>query len=271
MAKPRPGWKPSKPFQKGVVQNPRGRGAGSRGKYARNVWQLIAQRGDRDPLDVISEFASSNTVDPNLKLQAAGMLASYKHGKRPSYRYIEDVVGMKAPTTIEEALQYQARVAELVATGKLDIDGATALKDLLQGYIEGKVACDLERRMQQAEELLRVMEARGIGSVGVRVIGGLPELPGTMITMPAGGGPPTIENAPTTAAKPGNVPSNPWATPDVGAQVKVKPGANKRSKTRRKWSDPLPEPGTNPKGMHDPLGLGDNAPGPADDDPGEAS
>ena len=162
---------------------------------------------------------------------------------------------MKAPTTIEEALQYQARVAELVATGKLDIDGATALKDLLQGYIEGKVACDLERRMQQAEELLRVMESRGIGSVGVRVVGGLPQLPGTTITMPAGGGPPTIENTPTDAAKPGNAASNPWATPDVGAKVQVKPGANKRSKARRKWSDPLPEPG----------------PGPADDDPGEIS
>jgi hypothetical protein len=69
-------------FKPGNCANPRGRGKGSRGKYPRSIWQKLAQQGGRDPIEVLSEFVSSTTVDPNLKLQAAGMLASYHRAGR---------------------------------------------------------------------------------------------------------------------------------------------------------------------------------------------
>ena len=138
---------------------------------------MIADRGDRDPIDVMSEYVSSNVIDPNLKLQAAGMLANYKYGKRPAYRYIEDVVGMKAPQTLEEARQYLARLSFLVAEGKLDIDGAAAVKDLLQAYIDSVVGSDVDQRLRVVEEMLRAQAAGGSG-VTVVVQSDLPRLPG---------------------------------------------------------------------------------------------
>src|ERR1700745_134877 len=107
MARPRPGWKPSNGFKPG---NPYGgrKPKGSAGKTPAKIWQLLEQRGDRDPLDFLSEVVSSQLVDMPMRIQAAGHLAGYKHGKRPAFRYIEDVVGLKAPQTVEEAMQYQA-------------------------------------------------------------------------------------------------------------------------------------------------------------------
>jgi hypothetical protein len=219
VARPRPGWKPAKPFQKGVAANPRGKPKGTKDQTPRNVWELLRKRGDRDPLDVLSEYVTSNTVDPALKLQAAGMLASYKHGKRPSYRYIEDVVGLKAPQTLEEAVRYQSKVAELVASGQLDLDGGAAVKDMLQSYADMKVASELETRMAQAEALIQELMARGYGNAA-RVIGGLPELPGTTIILPAKEPPTPLpgDRPPIDPTSP-----NPWATPDVGSLLQPKP------------------------------------------------
>jgi hypothetical protein len=248
MARPRPGFKPSNGFKPGQVANPRGRGAGSRGKYSKNIWQMIDQRRDRDPIDVISEYVTSNTVDPALKLQAAGMLASYKYGKRPSYRYIEDITGLKPPQSVAEATAYQSKVAALVAEGKLDVDGGLALKDMLQSYVDMKTASELEQRMQQAEALIQELMARGYGSAA-KVIGGLPELPGTTIILPAKNSelPPIADNAAAADAR-----ANPWAV-DVAAQVQPKPASMRkdrfRSAKRRKWSDPLSK---DPDGVEEP-------------------
>jgi hypothetical protein len=236
MAKPRPGWRPKKPFPPGNSLG--GRRKGSRGQYSKSIWQKLAQQGDRDPIEVLSEFVSSTTVDPNLKLQAAGMLASYKYGKRPAYRYIEDVVGLKAPTTIQEALAYQARMVQLLAEGNLDVDGAAALKDALTAFIESKVAIELAEKLERGEQLLREMEARGISAAQVVSIGGLPIPPGFENVRMPHLGPPTIE------AKP-----NPWSDPtaNVAAGVKTTPGSQKRP-SRRVKSKPDSDPKTDPEG-----------------------
>ena len=234
MAKPRPGWRPKKPFPPGNSLG--GRRKGSRGQYSKSIWKKLAQQGGRDPIEVLSEFVSSTTVDPNLKLQAAGMLASYQYGKRPAYRYIEDVVGLKAPTTIQEALAYQARIVQLLAEGNLDVDGAAALKDALTAFIESKVAIELAEKLERGEQLLREMEARGIRAGNVVPVGGLPIAPGMETVQLPRFGLPTIEGSANPSA-------NPWAAPDVGAAVKVTPGAQKRPPRRAK---PKPGPGAPP-------------------------
>ena len=229
MAKPRPGWRPKKPFLPGNSLGGRPRGA--RGQYSKSIWRKLAKQGGRDPIEVLSEFVSSTTVDPNLKLQAAGMLASYQYGKRPAYRYIEDVVGLKAPTTIQEALAYQARIVQLLAEGNLDVDGAAALKDALTAFIESKVAIELAEKLERGEQLLREMEARGISAANVVPVGGLPVPPGFENVRMPHLGPPTIEGS-------ANPPTNPWAPPDVGAAVKATPAGQNRPPRRAK-----PKPG----------------------------
>jgi hypothetical protein len=210
MARPRPGFKPSNGFKPGNCANPRGRAAGSRDKYPCSVWQMLDKRGDRDPIDVLSEFVSSTVVDPALRLQAAGMLASYKHGKRPAYRYIEDVVNLPAPQTLEEARQYLARLSYLVAAGRLDVDGAAAVKDLLQAFIDATVGSDVDQRLREVEEQLRAQAAHGSG-VTVVVRSDLPRMPGTENLIYPGDRP-AIEGKP-----------NPWAEPDAGSAVDAAP------------------------------------------------
>jgi hypothetical protein len=189
-----------------------GRAHGARGKHPCSIWQKLDQRGDRDPIDFLSEVTSSALVEMPLRIQAAGMLASYKHGKRPAYRYIEDVVGLKAPQSLEEARQYLARISFLVADGKLDVDGAAAIKDLLQAYIDAVIGSEVDQRLRALEEMAREQAARGFGAA-VTVVQGLPPLPGTNIRGMMPGDPPMIEQQQQ---------ANPWGNvPDAAASLDV--------------------------------------------------
>jgi hypothetical protein len=233
MAKPRPGWKPTNGFKPGHAANPRGRPRGSGDRTPRNVWDILRNRGDRDPLDVLSEFASSQLVDPNLRI-AAVALAGYRHGKRPPLRFVEGITGLKAPTTIEEARQYLARLAYLVAEGRIDLDGAAAIREQLQSYVDATVGAEVDQRLRVLEELARGQAARGGFGGAVTVVGGMPVLPGceTTLIMPNTAAP-TIEHQP---AKP-----NPWATPDAHVPKR------KRGPGRpRKYADQVPEPPPTP-------------------------
>jgi hypothetical protein len=214
MAKPRPGWKPAKGFEPGNRMG--GRPKGSRGKYPRSIWQKLEQRGDRDPIDVLSEFTSSNVVDPALRLQAAGMLASYKHGKRPSYHYIEDIVGLEPPKTAADATAYQAKVIALMAAGKLDLASGQGLMVALQGFIDSKSNTELEETVEQLGVLVREILTRGLGNA-VIAEGGLPVLPGCEGVRMPNLGPPTIEGK-----------AHPWAAPDTASLVEAVPRRRKR-------------------------------------------
>jgi hypothetical protein len=164
---------------------------------------MLAQRSDKDPLDVLSSFVTSEVADPALRLQAAATLAQFKYGKRPAMRFISDVTGLPAPKTVEEATAYIARVIQLMAAGKLDVDGANAVIAGLRDFVDAKIGVEVAQKLEQAELLLRELEAKGI-TAAVRVIDGLPPLPGCSIRMP--GDPPILDAAAN---------KNPWATPDV--------------------------------------------------------
>jgi hypothetical protein len=232
MSKPRPGWTPPNPFPKGIGGNPRGRPKGSKDRTPRNVWELLRSRGDKDPLDVLSQFASSEVADPNLRVQAATALAGYQHGKRPALRFISDITNMPAPRTIQEAQAYISRLSHLVAAGKLDVDAGLAIKDLLQSYIDSVVGSEIDQRLRALEEAVRAQADRGSGATIV-IQDGLPSLPRTSIHMPSG--PPVIEQRP-----------NPWGNvPDAGSAVDVMP--KKRGRPRKH-----PKPGQPPDPKGDP-------------------
>jgi hypothetical protein len=229
MARPRPGFKPSNGFKPGNCANPRGRGAGSRGKYPKSIWQKIEQLdGNKDPLLVMAEYVSSTVVDPALRLQAAGMLAQYKYGKRPSYHYIEDIVGLEPPKTAADATAYQAKVLALMAAGKLDLASGQGLMTALQGFIDAKSNTELEETVEQLGVLVREILARGL-TAGVTAEGGLPVAPGFEgIRMPQLG-PPPIEGK-----------AHPWAAPDVAALVEAVPRRRRKPPSDQK-------PGAGPK------------------------
>jgi hypothetical protein len=236
----RKGYVPPNAFANGFDprRNLKGRPKGSRDRMPRDVHELLRQKGYRDPLDILGEFANSNTVAPELRIQAAVAMSRYTRGNPPSYRYIDGLTGLKAPQTIQEALAYQARIVELLASGQIDVDSAGAIQTALRGFIEDKVAIELAEKLERGEQLLREFEARGVGATVVPV-GGLPVMPGLENVRMPHLGPPTIDGKP-----------NPWQAPDVGSAVQATPGAQKRPPRRSKpkaGPEQPPDPKTAPE------------------------
>jgi hypothetical protein len=195
---------------------------------------LIKQRGDRDPLDVLSEVASSQLVDMQLRIQAATALSGYKHGKRPALRWIEGITGLKAPTNVTEATAYVARIVQLMAEGRLDVDAGMALKDTLVAFIDARTATDVEERLRHTEALVAELMLRNANTVSA-VVGGLPTMPGTEGLIMPRVGPPVIDQK-----------SNPWAPPeppaaDAAVAVDVTPKRRGRPPKASKPEPGIPE------------------------------
>ena len=60
-------------FQPGIASNPAGRPKGARNRRTQEILDLIQGRGDKDPLDALSEIITTNQ-DPNIVATAANML-----------------------------------------------------------------------------------------------------------------------------------------------------------------------------------------------------
>ena len=64
------------PFQPGNIANPEGRPKGSRNRRTQEILDLLKSRGDKDPLDFLSEVISGNGEYPaELKVTASNILA----------------------------------------------------------------------------------------------------------------------------------------------------------------------------------------------------
>jgi hypothetical protein len=201
-------------------------------KTPRDVWKLLAERGDKDPLDVLSEFASSNCVDPALRIQAATALSGYRHGKRSALRWAEGVTGIKAPTNVTEACAYVARITELMAEGRVDVDAGVAIRDTLAAYISARTSTDIDERLRLAEARVEELMLRN-ATVVSEVVGGLPVPPGLEGVRMPHLGPPVIDQPPNP---------NPWAPPEPTAPSAE---AAKRGPGRPR-KRPKPEPGPEP-------------------------
>jgi hypothetical protein len=162
-----PNWTP------GVSGNPNGRPKGSRNRRTQEILDAIRERGDKDPVDALSEIVTT-TTNQELKVQAANILAPYLHSKRstaPTPRYIDEPVVVPQFTCIEEAENYLAEIPRRVGQGKLDFQSGLDLSTLTKNWIDAKYA---------REELqLKLAVHNGIGGEQrITVHGGLPTLPG---------------------------------------------------------------------------------------------
>jgi hypothetical protein len=81
-------------WQPGQSGNPAGRPKGSRNKRTQEIFDILEARGDKDPIDVLSDIIT-NSQDPYLKAQACNILAPYKHSKQsttPAPRFIPEPI-----------------------------------------------------------------------------------------------------------------------------------------------------------------------------------
>ena len=109
-------------YQPGVSGNPNGRPKGARNKRTQEIFDIIEARGDKDPIDVLSDIIT-NTTNEELKVQACNILASYKHSKRstaPTPRFIEEPTVVPDFTSVDDAENYLAEIPRRVGRGELD-------------------------------------------------------------------------------------------------------------------------------------------------------
>jgi hypothetical protein len=156
-----------------------GRPKGSRNKRTSEIIERLQARGDKDPLDFLSEIISSeNHYSQELKTQAANYLAPYMHSKCGStvpLRYIPEPVTVPYPNpkTIDQAADNIGYISQLKSQGIIDLDFADSLIRDNRAILDALV------------EEIKCLAAQGVSAQQTIVIqGGLPVLPGTNVIMP---------------------------------------------------------------------------------------
>jgi hypothetical protein len=164
-------------FQPGIASNPAGRPKGARNRRTQEILDLIQGRGDKDPLDALSEIVTKNQ-DPNIVATAANMLAPFVHSKRgtlPAPRFVPDQIEVPTFNTVQEAEAYLAHIPVLLGRGELDSQSALELSTLTKNWLDAIYA--------HQEYDLKLQAQGGGADTVIRIEGGLPPLPGTNVIM----------------------------------------------------------------------------------------
>jgi hypothetical protein len=161
------------PYKPGESGNPKGRPKGTFKRDSALVLRILKDRNDTDPLALLSTIVTCAEAPLELRVQAAGMLAPYRHA-RCTTRYIKRKIKLPVVSTVEESTACIALIGQLAAAGKLGLDEATDLVNMQRAFIEARTATDIEQRMLVIEAAL---QQANIALPGVTVVGGLPSLP----------------------------------------------------------------------------------------------
>jgi hypothetical protein len=160
------------PFQSGNIANPNGRPPGSRNKRTQQILDLIQSRGDKDPLDALSEIVTTNQ-DPSVVATAANILAPYVHSKRGALvppRFIGEPVQVPEFQSTEDAEKFLADLPRRVGLGELDFQSGLDLSTLTRNWIS---ACYEREELQ-----LKIADHGGPTNQVIEIRGGLPVMPG---------------------------------------------------------------------------------------------
>lgn len=187
------------PFRPGQSGNPNGRKRGARNKRtlaAETKIEAVATTDENgrkvvDPLVLFSTIASNTEANLALRISAASALAPYRHSRK-SARYLDRVIDLPAPTSVDEATANIAKLASLAAAKTIALDEMNDLIAAQKAYVDAKSDTDNERRLANIEQLLR--QHPQLTAIDLEVVGGLPPLAGTSVLMP----PPIVR------IKPGN-------------------------------------------------------------------
>jgi hypothetical protein len=165
-------------FQPGQSGNPSGYNGGRQWRH-RAIFDEIKQLGHRDALITLSTI-QHETQDESLKIAAAAALAPYAHPKLqsiPTPRFIEHPIDVPDFTSVEIAESFLAKVTVLTARGELDFQSALELSTMAKAWIETQYA-------KQGLDLKAMAQGADSHDTTIRIEGGLPQLPGTNVTMP---------------------------------------------------------------------------------------
>lgn len=167
-------------FKPGQSGNPQGR----RPKIKKKVLLAVSiGGGDVDELDLLSAIVSHPEIDPHMRMQAAGLLAPYRHAKMA--RWVEEAIDVPTSSTVEEATAAIARISSMARVKRISLETANDLISQEKSFIEAKVGLDIEGQMAELRQIVEKLSAASVHTVEATILGGLPSLPGTRISMPA--------------------------------------------------------------------------------------
>ena len=170
-------------FQPGQSGNPRGRARGFQPLYTRKVKLLDAAESSKvDPLVFLASVVASERVDLSLRLQAAGLLSPYR-ASRCTSRNTPIPIDLPVAATIAQATANISQIGTLAAAGKIPLDVANDLVGYQRAFVESLATNEMEAKVAALEEALRSQQITP--TVDISVAGGLPDLPGTNVTMPS--------------------------------------------------------------------------------------
>ena len=157
--------------------NASGRPKGAVNRRTQEILDLIKERGDTDPLDALSHIVTNNK-DPSIVAQAANILAPYVHSKRgtiPSPRFLPDSIEVPKFTSVNQAEDFLALIAQRAGKGELELQSATDICGMIRHWIEAKLA--------HTNTELKVAAQGNLGDATIHITGGMPVLPGASIIM----------------------------------------------------------------------------------------
>ena len=176
-------------FKPGQSGNPAGRAPGTRNRKTLAAEQAVevAATKDKNGRDVVdprdlTSIVSCAETNVALQITAATALLPYLY-LRKTARSIDRAFDLPVPATVEHATENIAKISTLAAAGKVGLDEVNDLVGYQRAFIEAKVGLDIEGQMLELRQIVEKLSvsARPVDAV---VVGGLPPLPGTRISLP---------------------------------------------------------------------------------------
>jgi hypothetical protein len=180
-------------------------------RVTREIFEEANKRGYKHPVIYMLEVMH----DPNVPAQRRDTMAACaapwmtpKYGK--DERFVDEAFQVPTSASVEDAQRFLDELPKRVRDGELDFASAQEFSILVTRALQ-------ERRLQLELELKRLNSSMSTEDTTIRIEGGLPQLPGTNITMPHqlngnGHGLLTIDNA-----SPDQTNSSPDDRREVGA------------------------------------------------------
>jgi hypothetical protein len=143
------------------------------------LWSRLESRGDLDPAEFLSSIVSNKNESAELQTQAANCLLPYKYAKRgaipqsPEPRFVNIEVRITKAVTVSQGRDNLQFISELKSQGRIDVEYADSL------FVEHTKILDA-----LIEEAKLIMAQGGPSEQTIHIRGGLPDLPGTRISMP---------------------------------------------------------------------------------------
>jgi hypothetical protein len=192
---------PGKP--PGVSGNKRGISAQQREENALIAMADYASKGTlKSGKQLLLEFANDESIPQALRISAAMAHAKYEPA------YLSSEVHYPNFQTVEQAEAFKQELIQREGRKELDTDTASIALERVDNIIADKRADAHAARQEQELELKRLQADVSDQPQIIRIEGGLPQLPGTNVTMPGqqpdllnGGHGPVIEHQPASPVR----------------------------------------------------------------------